>query len=95
MLQLSNVKPEQMKAVKGIIEQDVCIVLPTGYGKRACFQSLPLVYDQLLPESDLCFITEHTQWGIHMHSCSCCNVCSLTIYFSLRDNYDVIESMVS
>jgi len=57
MLQLSNVKPEQMKAIKGIIERDIFVVLPTGYRKSACFQSLPLVYDQLLPESDLCFIT--------------------------------------
>jgi len=57
MLQLSNVKPKQMKTVKGIVEHDVFLVLPTGYGKNACFQSLPLVYDQLLSESDLYFIT--------------------------------------
>jgi len=30
MLQLSNVKPEQMKAVKRIIEHDVFVVLPAG-----------------------------------------------------------------
>jgi len=30
MLQLSNVKPEQIKALKKIIEHDVFIVLPAG-----------------------------------------------------------------
>jgi len=65
MLQLSNVKPEQMKVVKGIVECDVFIVLPKGYRKSACFQSLSLVYDQLLSESDLCFITADPSHARH------------------------------
>ncbi len=28
------------------------VALPTGYGKSACFQSLSLVYDQLLPKCE-------------------------------------------
>jgi len=70
MLQLSNVKPEQMKVIKRILERYPFIVLPTGYGKSTCFQSLPLVYDQLLPESDPSLIVAHSnddqgsiQWG--------------------------------
>ena len=43
------VKPGQMKVLKGI---KISVALPTGYGKRACFQSLPLVYDQLLPKCE-------------------------------------------
>jgi len=39
MLQLSNVKSEQMKTAKRIIDHDVFVVLPAGYGKSACFQS--------------------------------------------------------
>ncbi len=41
------VEPEQMKVLKGIK-----VFSPTGYGKRACFQSFPLVYDHLLPKCE-------------------------------------------
>ncbi len=44
-----RVKPGQMKVLKGI---KISVALPTGYGKSACFQSLPLVYDQLLPKCE-------------------------------------------
>jgi len=54
-----------LQAVKGIVERDVFVVLPTGYGKSACFQSLPRVYDQLLPESGLCFITADPSHARH------------------------------
>ncbi len=51
-LGLSSVKPEQLQVVAGILKGDVFAVLPTGFGKSACYQCLPLVYDQLFPDSD-------------------------------------------
>ena len=30
----------------------VFVAPSTGYGKSACFQSLPLIYDQLLPKCE-------------------------------------------
>jgi len=66
LLQLSNVKPEQMKAVKRIIDHEVFVFLPAGYGKSTCFQSWPLVYESGTPGIRLCFITadpSHTRRG--------------------------------
>jgi len=56
-----------MKAIKGIIEHIIVFVtLPVGYGKRDCFQSLPLVYKSGTPGILLCFVTadpSHTRRG--------------------------------
>lgn len=51
-LGFSSVKPEQFEVVAGILKQDVFAVLPTGFGKSACFQCLPLLYDVLAPVKD-------------------------------------------
>jgi ATP-dependent DNA helicase RecQ len=51
-LRLPTVKPEQMEAVRGILERDVFVVLPTGFGKSACYQCLPLLYNELYPDDD-------------------------------------------
>ena len=48
-LGFSTVKPEQLQVVTGILERDVFVILPTGFGKSLCFQCLPLLYDRLLP----------------------------------------------
>lgn len=48
-LGLSTFKDEQLQIVAGILKQDVFVVLPTGFGKSACFQCLPAVFDQLCP----------------------------------------------
>ncbi len=50
-LGLPSVKPEQLQVVSGILQRDVFAVLPTGFGKSACFQCLPLLFDQLFPDS--------------------------------------------
>ncbi len=42
-LGFSSVKPEQMNVVKGILRKDVFAILPTGFGKSACFQCLPIL----------------------------------------------------
>jgi len=65
-----------MKALKGIVELDVFVVLPADYVENACFQSLPLVYDQLLPENDLCFITADPSHARHsaLHGESICTL---------------------
>lgn len=44
-LGLPSVKPEQLEVVAGFLKRDVFVVLPTGFGKSACYQCLPLVYD--------------------------------------------------
>ncbi len=44
---VSCVKSELMKG-----NRNVFVALTTGYGKSACFQSLSLVYDQLLPKCE-------------------------------------------
>lgn len=45
-------KPEQLRVVEGILKGDVFAVLPTGFGKSACYQCLPLLYDALSPDAD-------------------------------------------
>ena len=47
----STVKPEQLQVVAGILKGDVFVVLPTGFGKSACYQCLPWLYDEVLPEA--------------------------------------------
>ncbi len=48
-LGFSMVKPEQKQIVEGLLQQDVFVVLPTGFGKSACFQCLPALFDMLAP----------------------------------------------
>jgi len=89
VLQLSNAKPEQMKAVKGIVEHDVLIVLPAGYRKSVCFQSLLLVYESDTPgfvgryaaSSQLIHHTSDVAHSVGniLRICRCCNVCSLRL----------------
>ncbi len=38
-----------MKVLKGM---KIFVALPTVYGKKACFQSLPHIFDQLLPKCE-------------------------------------------
>ena len=40
-LGFNSVKPEQQLAVAGIMKADVFVILPTGFGKSACYQCLP------------------------------------------------------
>ena len=42
-------KPEQLEVITGILQRDVFVILPTGFGKSLCFQCLPLLYDKLFP----------------------------------------------
>ncbi len=49
-LGFSSVKPEQMNVVKGILRNDVFAILPTGFGKSACFQCLPILLDKMFPD---------------------------------------------
>ena len=51
-LGLSSVKPEQQEAVAGILTSDTFVILPTGFGKSAIYQCLPLLYDKLYPSDD-------------------------------------------
>ena len=51
-LGITTIKPERLQVVAGILQRDVFAVLPTGFGKSLCFQSLPLLYDQLFPAED-------------------------------------------
>ncbi len=48
-LGIPSVKQEQLEVVLGIIRGDVFVILPTGFGKSACFQCLPFLFDQLDP----------------------------------------------
>ena len=38
--------------MSAVLKGDVFAVLPTGFGKSACFQCLPLLFDKLLPDQD-------------------------------------------
>ena len=49
-LGLSSVKPEQLEVVSAILNSDVFVILLTGFGKSACFQCLPSLFDQLNPQ---------------------------------------------
>lgn len=51
-LGFSSVKPQQMMVVREFINRrDVFVVLPTGFGKTLCFTCLPIVFDELCPDS--------------------------------------------
>ncbi len=41
---------EQMNVVKRILRRDVFAILPTGFGKSACFQCLPILLDKMFPD---------------------------------------------
>jgi len=86
MLQLSNVQSEQLKAVKGIVERDVFVVLPTGYRKRACFQSVPLAYESGTPRILLCYITADPSHARHgtLHGESFCILAVAAMYVRSR-----------
>ena len=45
-------KLEQHQAVASILKGDVFIILPTGFGKSACYQCLPMLYDSISPGDD-------------------------------------------
>ena len=47
-----SVKPEQAEVVKTILKRDVFVILPTGFGKSACYQCLPLLHQKLQPDCD-------------------------------------------
>ena len=51
-LGIISVKTQQLEVVSAILKGDVFAVLPTGFGKSACFQCLPLLFDKLLPDQD-------------------------------------------
>ena len=51
----SSVKPEQKEVVEAILKTDVFVILPTGFGKSACYQ-LPLLHKKLYPCSDSAII---------------------------------------
>ena len=52
----SSVKPEQKEVVEAILKTDVFVILPTGFGKSACYQCLPLLHKKLYPGSDSAII---------------------------------------
>ena len=46
-LGISSFKPEQTRAIWAFASgHDVFVSLPTGYGKSACYGSLPMVFDK-------------------------------------------------
>ena len=45
----SSVKPEQKEVVEAILKTDVFVILPTGFGKSACYQCFPLLHKKLYP----------------------------------------------
>ena len=53
----SSVKPEQKEVVEAILKTDVFVILPTGYGKSACYQCLPLLHKKLYPGSDSAIVS--------------------------------------
>ncbi len=44
-----SAKPEQHQIVEAILNRDVFVILPTGYGKSACYQCLPLLHKKMYP----------------------------------------------
>ena len=48
-LGIEHPKEQQLAAVRALVvgQQNVFVQLPTGFGKSACFQALPLIYDLL------------------------------------------------
>ncbi len=44
-----SAKPEQHQIVEAILNGDVFVILPTGYGKSACYQCLPLLHKKMYP----------------------------------------------
>ena len=48
-LGLPSIKVEQIEVIEGILKRDVFAVLPTGFGKSACFQCLPGLFNRLFP----------------------------------------------
>ena len=49
-------KPEQKEEVEAILKTDVFVILPTGFGKSALYQCLPLLHKKLYPDSDSAII---------------------------------------
>ena len=46
-LQVNTLNGHQKQAVRAVLEKDVFVCLPTGFGKSLCFQSVPFIYDFL------------------------------------------------
>ena len=46
---VSSVKPEQKEVVEAILKTDVFVILPTGFGKSACYKCLPILHKKLYP----------------------------------------------
>ena len=47
--------------MSGILNlRDVFAVLPTGFGKSACFQCLPLLFDELCPSNNPSIVLDVT-----------------------------------
>ena len=51
-LGIESLNKHQRLAVRTIVDQDVFVCLPTGYGKSICFQSVTFIFDYLDREVD-------------------------------------------
>ena len=47
-MRFPSIKPEQLQVVRGILQRDLFAVLPTGFGKSACYQCLPCAHTRYI-----------------------------------------------
>ena len=45
-LGIASVKLQQLDVVSAVLNRDEFAILPTRFGKSACFQCLPLLFDK-------------------------------------------------